>query len=64
LICACATAGQLGEQVVKSYVGQEQAHNALLLLNIARAYHRLPMHFSKITSIRMPLGIGNPFASA
>jgi hypothetical protein len=64
VLAACATPGQVGDQVVKANIGQEQAHNRLLLLNVVRAYHRLPMHFSKVTAVRLPLGIGNPTFTA
>ncbi len=60
LVAGCASTGQVADQVVKSNLAQESAQNQLLLLNIVRAYHRRPMHFTQISAIRLPVGIGNP----
>lgn len=37
MLFACATPSQVGDQVVKANIGQEQGHNRLLLLNVVRA---------------------------
>jgi len=60
LLSGCATPSQVGDQAVTANAGQEQAHNKTLLLNVVRAYHRMPMHFSKVSAVRLPLGLGNP----
>jgi hypothetical protein len=60
LLAGCASTSQIADQVVKSNLAQERASNQLLLLNIVRAYHRRPMHFTQISAIRLPVGLGNP----
>lgn len=60
LLGGCATPNQFANAVVDANVSQELAHNRLVLLNIVRAYKRMPMHFSKMTAARVPVGIGNP----
>jgi hypothetical protein len=64
ILCGCASTSQFADQVVKSNLVQETADNQLLLLNIVRAYHRRPMHFTQIAAIRMPVGFGNPQITA
>lgn len=59
LLAGCAT--PVARSVVEANLAQEQAANQLLLLNIARAHERMPMHFSQIGEIRMAgggLGLG------
>jgi hypothetical protein len=60
VLAGCATPNQFANAVVDANVTQELAHNRLVLLNIVRAYKRMPMHFSKMTAARVPVGIGNP----
>lgn len=59
-LTGCASTGQIADQIVKSNLAQESAQNQLLLLNIVRAYQRRPMHFTQISAIRLPVGVGNP----
>jgi hypothetical protein len=60
LLAGCATPNQFANSVVDANVAQELAHNRLVLLNIVRAYKRMPMHFSRMTAARVPVGVGNP----
>src|SRR5688572_21395925 len=59
LAAGCASTKQVADTAVRTNVVQEQAHNQLLLLNILRAYERKPMHFTQISAVRLPPGIGN-----
>lgn len=54
LLAGCAT--PIARSVVQANLAQEQAANRLLLLNIARAHERMPMHFSQIGQIRSAPG--------
>jgi hypothetical protein len=54
LLAGCAT--PIARSVVEANLAQEQAANQLLLLNIARAHERMPMHFSQIGQIRAAPG--------
>lgn len=54
LLAGCAT--PIARSVVEANLAQEQAANQLLLLNIARAHERMPMHFSQIGQIRTAPG--------
>lgn len=56
----CASNKQLADQVVDANLAQEDAGNRLLLLNVLRARYRHPMHFTKISAVRAPVGLGNP----
>ena len=52
-----------GSSLVKSalvaHTVQEDAHNAYLVMNIARAHERMPMHFTQVNSVRVaPGGLG------
>lgn len=62
MCCAagCASNKQLADQVVDANLAQEEAGNRLLLLNVLRARYRNPMHFTKISAVRAPVGLGNP----
>jgi hypothetical protein len=62
MCCAggCASNKQLADQVVDANLAQEDAGNRLLLLNVLRARYRNPMHFTKISAVRAPVGLGNP----
>lgn len=53
---ACASPGQMADEAVKANRAQEQMHNEMLLLNVVRAVHRRPMHFTKVTAIRATAG--------
>lgn len=59
-LAGCATPNQFANAVVDGNLAQELAHNRLVLLNIVRAYKRLPMHFSRMSAARVPVGVGNP----
>lgn len=55
--------GPLVKSAITSNVVQEEAHNAYMLLNIARAQERMPMHFTQVTAVRAApggIGIGAP----
>lgn len=72
LLAGCAT--PIAQSVVEANLAQELAANKLLLLNIARAHERMPMHFSQIGQIRAApggwglgvpsLGLSLPFGGA
>jgi len=51
ILVGCASS-PITKSVVAANLAQEEASNQLLLLNIARAYQRMPMHFSQIGQIR------------
>jgi hypothetical protein len=62
LLGGCA--GPLTQSAITSNIVQEEAHNAYLVLNIARAYERMPMHFTQVNMVRAGpggIGIGNPY---
>ncbi len=59
-LLGCTTSGQIASQIVKTNVAQETAENQLLLLNVLRAYKRRPMHFTQVTAVHLPVGVGNP----
>jgi hypothetical protein len=54
----CATPSQVATQAVDMSLAIEEAHNRMLFLNVVRAYHRRPMHFFRVSSIKGPAGIG------
>jgi hypothetical protein len=49
-LSGCST--PIAGSVVQSNLAQEEAANQLLVLNIARAHERMPMHFSQMGQIR------------
>ncbi|WP_157270039.1 hypothetical protein [Azohydromonas aeria] len=54
----CTTA-PLVQSAVSANLVQEEAHNRLLALNIARAALRMPMHFTQVSAVRSaPYGFG------
>lgn len=53
-LAGCAT--PIAKSVVTANLAQEEAVNQLLVLNIARAHQRMPMHFSLIGQIRAAPG--------
>jgi len=53
----------LTRSAITSNLVQEEAHNAYLLLNIARAQERMPMHFTQLDVVRAGPG-GIPFAGS
>ncbi|NML18747.1 hypothetical protein [Azohydromonas caseinilytica] len=63
-LAACAmftgcTTAPLVQSAVSANLVQEEAHNKLLALNVARAVHRMPMHFTQISALRSaPYGFG------
>lgn len=60
VLAGCATNAQLAEHIVRANLSQEDAANQLLLLNVLRAKDRHPMHFTKISTVRPAVGMGNP----
>ncbi len=57
-LSACTTA-PLSQSAVSANLVQEDAHNKLLALNVARAVNRMPMHFTQISAVRSaPYGFG------
>ena len=66
VLVGCATPKQIAEQPVELNRAQEESHNALLLMNIVRAYQRKPMHFMRIATLRgtlSPSSIGLTLAT-
>lgn len=60
LVCAgaltgCATVVDIAERHGDANLVQERVMNQQLLLNIVRASHRQPLHFSRIPYIKLPL---------
>jgi hypothetical protein len=51
-LAGCAGQGRLVSQATEANLAQEEISNKLLLLNVARAAARQPMHFSKVTALR------------
>ena len=60
VLAGCASTGQVAKSVVDANLAQEMANNQLVLLNIARAAERRPMHFTRLSTVRLPIGLGNP----
>ena len=56
----CASTEQVAKSVLDGNLAQEMASNQLILLNIVRASQRSPMHFTRISTVRLPVGAGNP----
>ncbi|WBS03688.1 hypothetical protein OU994_05120 [Pseudoduganella sp. SL102] len=50
--------GPLVQSAITSNIVQEDAHNAYLVLNIARAHERMPMHFTQVNTVRATPGGG------
>ncbi len=59
-LAGCATPAHFAEQSHKANLAVEQAQNNVLLLNVVRAYHRRPMHFTGMQNIKGPIGDGIP----
>ncbi|QBE63180.1 hypothetical protein [Pseudoduganella lutea] len=62
LLAGCS--GPLVKSAITSNIVQEDAHNAYLVLNIARAHERMPMHFTQVNTVRATPGgggVGTPF---
>lgn len=58
LFTGCTTA-PLSQSAVSANMVQEDAHNKLLALNVARAVNRMPMHFTQVSAVRpAPYGFG------
>jgi hypothetical protein len=51
ILAGCGTA-PIARSVISANLAQEEAANQLLVLNIARAHERMPMHFSQIGQLR------------
>lgn len=56
LLAGCS--GPLVQSAITSNIVQEDAHNAYLVLNIARAHERMPMHFTQVNTVRATPGGG------
>jgi hypothetical protein len=56
LLAGCS--GPLVRSAITSNIVQEDAHNAYLVLNIARAHERMPMHFTQVNAVRASPGGG------
>jgi hypothetical protein len=56
LLAGCS--GPLVKSAITSNIVQEDAHNAYLVLNIARAHERMPMHFTQVNMVRATPGGG------
>ena len=54
-LSGCATVVDIAERHRDANLVQEQVMNQQLLLNIVRASHRQPLHFSRIPYIKLPL---------
>ncbi|WP_119156203.1 hypothetical protein [Caldimonas tepidiphila] len=59
LLAGCASTEQVAGAAVRTNLVQEQAHNQMLVLNVLRAYERKPMHFTQVTTVRLPPAFGN-----
>jgi hypothetical protein len=55
LLAGCATVVDIADRHNDANLVQEQVVNRQLLLNVVRAMHRQPLHFSRIPFIRLPL---------
>lgn len=60
LLAGCATQREFAEQVVKTNLAVEDAHNRVLLLNVVRAFKQHPMHFTGFAKITGPAGSISP----
>ena len=57
-LCGCASPKYVADQTVNMSLAIEDATNRMLLLNIVRAYHQMPLQFAKINKVSGPAGIG------
>jgi hypothetical protein len=64
MLTGCATPGSISKEAVDANLAFERQNNDLLLLNILRASKDLPMHFSRINTVRMTAGIAGLNARA
>lgn len=55
-LSGCATPKDIAEQALKVNYAVETAGNQMLLLNVLRAVHQRPMHFTAISKVSGPLG--------
>ena len=60
-LSGCATVVDIAERHQDANLVQEQVMNQQLLLNIVRASHRQPLHFSRIPYIKLPLVSSAPW---
>lgn len=60
LLGGCASTTQIADQGVKANMAVERAHNQILMLNVVRAYHRRPLHFTGFTGVNGSIGTGRP----
>jgi hypothetical protein len=58
LSMGCASQKKMAEQTVAMSLAIENANNQMLLLNVVRAYQRLPMHFFRVNAVKGPAGLG------
>lgn len=56
----CASQQQIADQMIKANLAIEDVTNRMLVLNVVRAYHQRPMHFTAIGRVSSPLGGGQP----
>ena len=60
-LTGCATVVDIAERHVDANLVQERVMNQQLLLNVVRASHRQPLHFSRIPYIKLPLVTSAPW---
>lgn len=60
-LTGCASVVDIAERHVDANLVQERVMNQQLLLNVVRASHRQPLHFSRIPYIKLPLVTSAPW---
>ncbi len=63
-IGGCAAPGDVAKEAVNANLAFERQNNDLLLLNVMRAAMDLPMHFSRINTLRLSAGTAGLSAKA
>ncbi|WP_088281782.1 hypothetical protein [Ideonella sp. A 288] len=61
LSAGCANVVDIAERHGDANLVQERVMNQQLLLNVVRAAHRQPLHFSRIPYIKLPLASSSPW---
>lgn len=56
LLGGCTTPGNVAKEAVDANLAFERQNNDLLLLNVMRASKDLPMHFSRVNTLRLTAG--------
>lgn len=59
LTVGCATPKQVADQTVNMSLAIEDANNRMMLLNVVRAYNRMPMQFFRVNKVAGPAGVGS-----